>query len=287
MPPLVPPVQGAVPRGSRGPHLEGAGRGQDTPRAQDDRYTDTQLTIPQASSTTKTQQEDSQPDSLRLRSGTGSDPQLRALVPSGRTEARGPSCPRESALLLLADPSSARWPAHPAQLPPRRIQGRAAVALEPPRPSGGHCGSDDQTLCVQPQRSAEEARPAGPPPSQDTPSRGGTSAYLPRGRPAAVWSGPDPRGAARRLGAARASGAAGRVSRLPQPRWRWAQLEPSHEEPNAVRQQQANKPTEWRAVSGGFREPGTARCVSSSDGSRCSFCCFSCTIMHYVWLLPY
>ena len=40
----------------------------------------------------------------------------------------GPSCPRESALLLLADPSSARWPAHPAQLPPRRIQGRAAVA---------------------------------------------------------------------------------------------------------------------------------------------------------------
>ena len=103
MPPLVPPVQGAVPRGSRGPHLEGAGRGQDTPRAQDDRYTDTQLTIPQASSTTKTLQEDSQPDSLLPSSGTGSDPQLRALVPSGRTEARGGliSTPSGAPRLLL------------------------------------------------------------------------------------------------------------------------------------------------------------------------------------------
>lgn len=71
---------------------------------------DTKLTIPQASNTTRTQQEDSQPDSLLLSSGTGSDPQLRALIPSGRTEAQGGliSTPSGAPRLLLEGP-------HPAQ----------------------------------------------------------------------------------------------------------------------------------------------------------------------------
>lgn len=71
---------------------------------------DTKLTIPQASNTTRTQQEDSQPDSLLLSSGTGSGPQLRALIPSGRTEAQGSliSTPSGAPRLLLEGP-------HPAQ----------------------------------------------------------------------------------------------------------------------------------------------------------------------------
>lgn len=90
----------------------------------------------------------------------------------------GPPAHEKSALCLrshraLVDPSSARWPAHPARLPPRQIPGRAAVAPGTPRPSGGHCGSDNRTLCVPPQRSAEEARPAWPPPPRTPPPAGG------------------------------------------------------------------------------------------------------------------
>lgn len=51
-----------------------------------------------------------QPDLLLLSLGTGSDPQLRALIPSGSTEARGGliSAPSRAPRLLLEGPHPGR-----------------------------------------------------------------------------------------------------------------------------------------------------------------------------------
>ncbi|XDA80172.1 hypothetical protein R6Z07M_010118 [Ovis aries] len=153
--------------------------------------------------------------------------------PDGRPaiQRQGPPAHEKSALCLrshraLVDLSSAPVASTPGPAPSTPDPGQSCCGpWDPPTQQLPLWFRQPDPLCPAPALSRRGPARVAPTP-QDTPSCGGTSAYLPRGRPAAVWSGPDPRGAVRRLGAARASGAAGRVSRLRW--WRWAQLEPGH-----------------------------------------------------------